>query len=670
MGFGKIFQPVKEGQICVVTFDVPGEQMNTWTEEATREFGELLDFLEKDDDLRGVIFISGKPHNFHSGANLKFLEGFRSREEFAGSLDVFHQVFNRLEEARFVSLAAIHGHCLGGGYEFALACTARLARESKTTVIGLPECLLGLFPGGGGTQRLTRLIGYPAIELILSGKTLPAKKACEMGLVDRVVPEDKDLLQEAKSFLREIIAGNAVLKRPVHDFSGIDSAVEIARQKVLQATRGRELPGPMYALKSIQEGVRLPLKEGLEVEKRYFVEVMFSKEARGSIHAFFLKTQTDKPLSMLPRDFQARPIRKAAVLGFGTMGRGIVIEILRHMQIPVLVKDYPVALGPGEDFVRKILEDMAARNKLRAPVDDLMNLVKTTSEYGEDFQDVDLVIEAVFEDPEVKDAVYRELCLFVPDDCIIASNTSTIPITRMARAVKNPERFAGAHFFSPVWRMELLEIIRGEKTGPEVIYNLISFAAAIKKRPVVCRDYPGFIVNALLLPYFLKVYELLEQGVPIEKVDAAMVRFGLPVGPVKLSDEVGIDVQYKALLACGIEPPETLKRVVENGRFGLKKSGKGFFTKDGRVDPEVLPLIAVKGAPKEMSSEEIQMALYREFVKKGKELLDAGIVDSPKTIDVAMIWGTGFPPDKGGPLKWADLTGLSKQLFQKKFYPE
>lgn len=670
MGFGKIFRPAKEGQICIVTFDVPGEQMNTWTKEATGEFGELLDYLEKEDDLRGVIFISGKPHNFHSGANLKFLEGFRSREEFAASLDVFHRAFVRLEEAKFVSLAAIHGHCLGGGYEFALACTARLVRESKATVIGLPECLLGLFPGGGGTQRLTRLIGYPAVELILSGKTLPAGKAFEMGLVDRVVPEDRDLLQEAKNFLNEIIAGTAVLNRPVHDFSGIDSVVETARQKVLEATRGRELPAPMYALRAIREGVKLPLKEALEVEKRYFVEVVFSKEARGSIHTFFLKTQTDKPLSMLPRGFQPRPVKKAAVLGFGTMGRGIVIEILRHMQIPVVVKDYAAALEPGKAFVRKILEDMASRKKLRAPVDDLMDLITTTSGFGDDFRDVDLVIEAVFEDPEVKDAVYRELCTCVPDDCIVASNTSTIPITRMARSVKNPERFAGAHFFSPVWRMELLEIIRGKKTDPDVIYNLISFAAAIKKRPVVCRDYPGFVVNALLLPYFLKVYELLEQGVPIEKVDAAMVRFGLPVGPVKLSDEVGIDVQYKALLACGIEPPETLKRVIEDGRFGLKKSGKGFFTKDGQVDPEVLPLIAVKGEPKEMPFEEIQMTLFREFVKKGRELLDEGIVDSPKTIDVAMIWGTGFPPDKGGPLKWADLTGLSEELFQKKFYPE
>lgn len=361
-------------------------------------------------------------------------------------------------------------------------------------------------------------------------------------------------------------------------------------------------------------------------------------------------------------------MRKVGVLGFGTMGRGIVIDLLRNMEIPVVVKDIPEALEPGKAFVRKILDGMAEKRTLKASVDDLMQRLTVTPSYDGHFRDVDLVIEAVFEDLKVKDQVYREICSVVPGDCLIASNTSTIPVTRMAKSVSRPERFGGAHFFSPVWMMQLLEIIKGEKTSPDTVHHLLSFAGAIRKRPIVCNDNPGFVVNALLLPYFMKVYGLMEEGVAIEKIDSAMVKFGMPVGPVKLIDEVGIDVQHLGLLAMGVEPPQTLKNVIRDGRTGFKKSGKGFFVKDGNVDPSVLPLIANQGRSKEIPAEEIQMLLYQEFVKKGKELLDRGIVDSPKPIDVGMIWGIGFPPDKGGPMKWADLTGLSGHLYRKKFY--
>lgn len=668
MGIGKVFKLDVIDGIGVATFDVPGAPMNTWTGEAMEDFYELIDTLEKGSYLEGVIFVSGKPYNFHSGANLNFIEDFSSKEELGDGLDRFHRAFNRLQKLSIPSVAAISGHCLGGGYELALACTARIARESKTTVIGLPECLVGLFPGGGGTQRLPRLIGLPALELILTGKSLPADRAYEAGMIDRLVPAEGDLLQEAKLLIKEIIAGTASLKRPVHHFSQIDLVAGMAREKVLKATRGRELPGPMLAIKAIQDGVKLSLEEGLEVEKKYFIEVALSREARGSINTFFLKTETDKPLAMVPRDFKARPVKKAAVLGFGTMGRGIVIDILRHMRIPVVVKDLPESLEPGKIFIRKILQGMAEKKRLKAPVEDLMELLTVTPEYGDSFKDVDLVIEAVFEDPKVKAEVYKELCAFVSEDCIIASNTSTIPITRMAAAVTRPERLAGAHFFSPVWQMELLEVIKGEKTSQDTIFNLLCFAAAIKKRPVVCKDNPGFIVNALVLPYCLKMYDLLSQGVPIEDIDRAMVQFGFPVGPVKLLDEVGIDVQYKAFLAMDLEAPKTLERLIQDGRTGLKKSGKGIFLKDGSVDPGVLPLIEVKGEPVSMSVEEIQLALYQGIVEKGKDLLDSGVVDNPRIIDAAAIWGLGFPPDKGGPMRWADLMGLSQKLYQKNFY--
>ncbi len=663
---GKIFNLRMEGNVGIVTFDMVSDVMNTWTEEAFASFHEVLEIMEKDETIKGVIFISGKPDNFFAGANLKMIEEMNEEREIIKTIDLFHDSFRRLTKLKYPTLAAINGHCLGGGLEFALACTARIAKESKTTVIGLPECNVGLFPGGGGTQRLPRLIGYPAIELILQGKMLPAAKAHEAGIVDQLVPAAGDLLEESQSFMQEIISGTAELKRPEQDFSQVDAAAEQARQGALKATKGRELPAHMLAIRSIQEGLKVPLDDALEIEKKNFVEVVLSHEAKGSINTFFIKSMTDKPKSMMTGGFVPKPLKKAAVLGFGTMGRGIAIEILRNMQIPVIIKDIPEALEPGKAFLRKTFDGMAEKKRLKVPVDDLMNLITTTSEYTDEFKEVDIVVEAVFEDIKVKEQVYGKLSEVVKDDCVISSNTSSLPITTMSQYVKNPERFGGTHFFSPVWLMQLVEIIRGEKTNQDTIDNLLNFAALIRKRPVVCRDNPGFVVNALLFPYFLNSMKYIEEGNTIEKVDRAMTGFGMPVGPIRLNDEVGIDVTYKVFVGMGIEQ-KTMKNMVEDGRLGLKKSEKGWFLKDGSVDPDALLLIDKK-EPKERTEEEIQMELLTEMVKVGKDLLDRKVVDDPRMIDVGMVWGVGFPPDKGGPMKWSDLIGLSEKLFGKSFY--
>ncbi len=665
---GKVFNMVVDATgVGVVTFDVVGDTMNTWTDEAFRSFEGLLAELESAKGIRGLIFISGKPETFLAGANLKLISQIESPDGVDKTMEHFHSSFNRLAALPIPRVAAIHGHCLGGGLEFALVCTGRIAKEGRTTLIGLPEINVGLFPGAGGTQRLPRLIGYPAIELILKGTMLPAAKALEMGIIDRLIPAGSDLLAAAKSFLDEIIAGKADLKRPTQDFSQIDSVAEMAKVGVLKATRGRELPGPMLVLNSIREGLKVSLAEGLEIERRNFVEVVLSKEAKGSINTFFLKGMTDKPKAMMTKGFTPKELKQVAVLGFGTMGRGIVIETLRNTRLPVLVKDIPEALEPGRAFVRKTLDGMAEKKRITEPVEAIMARLTTTSEYGDGFREADIVIEAVFEEIGVKKQVYGELCKVVRDDCIVASNTSSIPITSMAPFVAKPERFGGIHFFSPVWLMQLVEVIRGEKTAQETIDNLLNFAALIKKRPIVCRDNAGFVVNAMLFPEMIEALRYIEEGNSIEKVDRAMTRFGMPVGPIKLTDEVGIDIPYKVFVGMGIKQ-ETVKNVVEAGRLGLKKSGKGFFLRDGSVDPEVLPLIA-KRPPHELSEEEIQMGLLTAMVKVGKDILDRKIVDDVRMIDVGIIWGLGFPADKGGPMKWADLIGLSKKLYGKNFYP-
>ncbi|MCX5839140.1 MAG: 3-hydroxyacyl-CoA dehydrogenase NAD-binding domain-containing protein [Deltaproteobacteria bacterium] len=663
----KVFNMVvDEKGIGVITFDVVGEAMNTWTEDAFIGFDRVMQELEIAKGIRGIIFISGKPENFLAGANLKLISQIESAEEVRRTLDLFHGSFARLIALGFPSVAAIHGHCLGGGLEFSLACTARIAKEGKNTLIGLPECNVGLFPGGGGTQRLPRLIGYGAFELILKGTMLPAAKAYEMGIVDRLIPAEGDLLASARALLEQVIAGTADLKRPAQDFSQIDAVAEMAKAGILKATKGREIPGPMLALKSMHEGLKLPLEQGLELEKANFVEVVLSKEAKGSINTFFIKGMTDKPKAMMTKGFVPKPLGKAAVLGFGTMGRGIVIEILRNTPLPVLVKDIPEALEPGKAFVRKILDGMAEKKRLKEPVDAIMARLTAVSEYTAAFREMDIVVEAVFEELGVKKQVYGELCGVVREDCIIASNTSSIPITSMAPFVAKPERFGGLHFFSPVWLMQLVEVIRGEKTAQETIDNLLNFAGLIRKRPIVCRDNAGFVVNAMLFPNLVNALKYIEEGNSIEKVDRAMTRFGMPVGPIRLTDEVGIDIPYKAFVGMGIKQ-DTLKNVVESGRLGLKKSGKGFFLKDGSVDPAVLPLIA-KRSPHEAGEEEIQLGLLTAMVQVGKDILDRKIVDDVRMIDVGMIWGLGFPADKGGPMKWADLIGLSQKLYGKNFY--
>ncbi|MDQ7785725.1 MAG: 3-hydroxyacyl-CoA dehydrogenase NAD-binding domain-containing protein, partial [Desulfomonilaceae bacterium] len=618
MSSDNIFRLEKKGDIGIVTFDVAGQPMNTWTREAVEGFLALLDDLEKAADVRGVIFISGKPGVFHAGADLNMLDGMTDRAETANALDIFHNAFKRLEALSFPTLAAIDGHCLGGGLEFALSCTARIAKDSGFTKIGLPECSLGIFPGAGGTQRLPRLIGFSAIEPILRGTIFPAGKAHEMGIVDRLVPADGDLPAEALKFLHEVITDRGVLKRPQHDFSALDQVAEMARQGVLKVTKGREIPGPMLAIQSIRDGLKVSLAEGLEIEKNNFVEAVLSNQAKGSIHTFFLKTMSDKPKAMMTKGFKPKNIDKIALLGFGTMGRGIAVDILKQTRIPVVVKDVPEALEPGKAFVKKILDGMAEKKKLKEPVDDAVGRLELVSDYGDAFKDVDLVIEAVFEDIKVKEQVYRELCSVVGEDCVIATNTSSIPLDSMSGFVTNPGRFGGLHFFSPVWMMQLVEVVKGVHTDPATVDNLLNFTAAVRKRPIVCKDHPGFVVNAVLFPYFLSAMEFLEAHNSIENIDKAFIEFGMPIGPIRLTDEVGIDVCHNVLKGRGLKQ-DTLKNVVEAGRLGLKKSGKGFFLKDGAVDPDVLPLVGLK-EERILSAEDMQTRVLTEMITVGKHL--------------------------------------------------
>ena len=584
---GKIFQLKMEPDgIGVVTFDVAGDAMNTWTEATLNDFGAVIGELKAAKGLKGVIFISGKPDNFFAGANLQMVAGIGSADEAMKMLNIFHGSFNNLQRLNIPTVAAIHGHCLGGGLEFSLAFTARIAKEGKNTLIGLPECNVGLFPGGGGTQRLPRLIGYPAIELILRGTMLSASRACELGIVDRLVPPEGDLLPEAKKLLQEIIAGEARLKRPAFDFSGIDQVCDGARKEILKMTRGRELPAHRLALSAMRDGLKVSLGEGLEIEKKYFVQVVMTPEARGSINTFFIKTLTDKPRALMTKGFAPKPLKKIAILGFGTMGRGIAIDVLRHTTLPLVIKDIPEALAPGKAYVQKVLAGMAEKKRLKETVDGILGRLQLTPDYGETFKDVDLVVEAVFEDIKVKAQVYGELCRVVRADCIIASNTSSIPINRMAAFVQGSERFGGMHFFSPVWMMQLVEVIRGLATSDETYGVVEGVAKAMGKTPVEVNDFPGFVSNRVLMPMINEAIYAVYEGVATPQAVDTVMKLGMnhPMGPLTLADFIGLDtclailrVLHEGLGDPKYRPCPLLVKMVDAGWLG-KKSKRGFYT--------------------------------------------------------------------------------------------
>lgn len=658
-----------EDNLAIVTFDVEGAPVNTWSTDSEENLiavcGELRQLAEKG-EVKGALFVSGKPDTFLTGANLNDL--VKSSEDPAlakRDIELFQKTLNGVADLPFPTVAAIWGHCLGGGLELALACDGRIAKEARSTQMGLPEINVGVFPAGGGTSRLLRLIGYPAIDMVLSSKNVGTKEALDMGLVDKVVPADGDFLAEAKGFLQDMVAGKLPSRKEI-DFSDSDAVIEEKRQAHIKRARGRFLPAPKAYLEVVQKGVKLPLADSLALEVEYYPGVATSNETKGQVNTFFLTSFSSNAKKFMTKGYEPKPIKKAAVLGFGTMGRGIVIDILNRAAIPVVVKDTAEALEAGQAFVQKTLQGMADKGRLKGNVNDLMNLIIPVTVYNDAFADVDVVVEAVFEDLDVKKQVFVELCNAVPTDCLIASNTSYLSVNDLAAMVSHPERFAGLHFFSPVWRMALVEIVRSDKTSQNTVDDLLGFVAMLRKRPVICNDGPGFVVNNVLNPFMVSTLQYVEEGNAIEKVDAAMVKFGNAVGPIRLLDEVGIDVSCHILKSLG-EEQKTLENMVNAGRYGLKKNGKGFFKEDGTVDPEALELIA-KRPTVERSEDEIAQALLTEQVTRGKALLDKGIVDDVRMIDMGMIFGTGYPADKGGPMKWADITGLSKKLFGENFY--
>jgi 3-hydroxyacyl-CoA dehydrogenase/enoyl-CoA hydratase/3-hydroxybutyryl-CoA epimerase len=642
--------------IAWVVFDDPEAKVNLLNPLSVGQLDSVLDELSQRRP-KGVVFISAKPGVFIAGADIKELEKIHDPAHGEELSRAGHRILGKIERLGVPTVAAIDGACLGGGCELALACRFRVATDNPKTQIGLPETQLGIIPGWGGTQRLPRLIGlHAALGMILPGKSLDAVRALKIGLVNAVVPAVA-LRAAAIKFVRTGRAGGGGVfldnLRPVRAI-----LCRMARKQTLARTRGH-YPAPVKAIDAMERGLGVSLDRGLEIEARIFGDVAVTPQCKNLIRVFFLREKYSK-LQWGDADKTGK-IEKVGVLGAGVMGAGIA-QWCSARGLTVRLKDIkPEFVAGGMKRVADVYREGVKRRKLtKLEAEHGLARVHPTTDYT-GFSDCDLIIEAVLEQLEVKQRVFQELAPMLSDDCVLASNTSAIPIDDLAEATHRPRRFVGIHFFNPVDRMPLVEIVRGTKTAAGVVSTAVEFAKQLKKIPIVVRGAPGFLVNRLLMPYLNEAGVLLGEGVSVESIDRAMVDFGMPMGPLRLIDEVGIDVAHDvacelaAAFSDRMSVAPVLQRVAGLGLKG-RKGGKGFYVYGGkkeRVNSELnLP------ATKMMSAAAIQSRLMGVMVAEAKRCLAEEVVAVEDDVDVGMIFGTGFPPFRGGLVKYAQDAGL------------
>jgi 3-hydroxyacyl-CoA dehydrogenase/enoyl-CoA hydratase/3-hydroxybutyryl-CoA epimerase/3-hydroxyacyl-CoA dehydrogenase/enoyl-CoA hydratase/3-hydroxybutyryl-CoA epimerase/enoyl-CoA isomerase len=668
--------------ITTITFDQPDSRANTLGQAVVGEWEALIRQLQGRSDVRGLILQSGKPGMFIAGADLRELGS--ARPDPAQTRALCRRglaVIAAIEALPFPSVAVIDGGCMGGGLELALGFDFRLAGSHPKCELGLPEVKIGLFPGWGGTQRLTRLVGPSvAAELICAGEAVNPSRARELGIVFDAVPSER-LREEATRLLRwaqETKAWETERRRkrqPVGlSEEQLAFAAAVAKAQVLAKTKG-QLPAPVAACEAIFKGCNLPLEDGLNVETELFVPLVGSPVARNLIAVFFMGQRLAKDPG---GSAQPRPVERVGVVGAGIMGAGIAGAHVRR-GIPVLLSDsIPAALQKGVAAVTKVMEE---RIKIgRAMPAELVAALGRLSTVGTltAFADRDVVIEAIVENESAKVALFGELQKVVGSDAILASNTSTISIGRMAQSVSRPERFAGMHFFNPVDRMQLVEVIRSEKTSDQTVVTLVALAKKIGKTPIVVRDCPGFLVNRILFPYINESLVLLEEGAGPRDVDKAAVVFGMPMGPITLNDVVGNDTALYAgrvVNTAFVDRAKTariLEELVAAGRLG-QKSGAGFYSyargTRGADDPAFATLLEkCRTGKRTISPEEITDRLFLPMLTEASRILTEGIVREPADVDMGLILGIGFPAWRGGLLRWADELGLAEVVKRLEKY--
>ncbi len=655
--------------------DVPGETVNTISPALRDELVEALESLARDGAVRAVVLISRKSRSFIAGADINAFVALRTRDEAHALVRAGQSAINRVESFGKPVVAAIHGACLGGGLELALACTYRIATDDPATRIGLPEVQLGIIPATGGCQRLPRLIGLqPALDMILAGKAVPASRARRLGIVDelvhpsildRVASETAGRLADGWKPGRHRLSVRrlATDRNPV----GRRMIFAAARKQVQRKTCGH-YPAPVAALQAVEHGLTHGMEAGLDIEATLFAELAIGGVSRNLVRLFFATTALKKDAGVEGDVPPTGSVASVAVIGAGFMGAAIGGVAVLQAGTDVRFRDRDLrSVAGGLRAARAMLDDQLERRRITGLEHRRRRSLLSGTDGWDGFGLTDLVIEAVYEDLALKRQVFREIETRVRDDCILASNTSTIPISQVADAVARPERVLGMHFFSPVDKMPLLEIIASERTEPWATATAVRYGRALGKTVIVVGDRPGFWVNRILAPYLNEAGRLLAEGVPVETIDRAMVRFGFPVGPVTLLDEVGLDVAHKAsrvlheAFGARLQPTDGLTRMLEDGRLG-RKNRRGFYRyeddKRREVDLAAYEIIGA-GADPDVSREDVQARLVFAMLNEAVLALDEGVVRSARDGDVGAVFGMGFPAFRGGPLRYLDELGLS-----------
>ncbi|GAA3906855.1 fatty acid oxidation complex subunit alpha FadB [Halomonas cibimaris] len=666
--------------IATLTFDAREKSVNALSSATVKELGEAVAALQKQNGLEGLVLASAKGV-FIVGADItEFPALFEKGEDYLVEMNLnIHEIFNAIEDFPFPTVAAINGLALGGGLEVTLAADFRVMAD--TAKIGLPETRLGIVPGWGGCVRLPRIIGADnAIEWIAGGTQNSAEDALKMGAVDAVVP-GSELADAARTLIKRAAAGELDTQARRAEKAGplkLNAseqmlAFETAKGYVA-GKAGPHYPAPMEAVRVIQKGAGETRERAQRIEAEAFARLALTDVAFNLVGLFMNDQAVKKKAGGYAK--QADKIEQAAVLGAGIMGGGIAYQSASK-GTPIVMKDIQAdAVELGLKEARKLFNKQVERKKLTAAqMAERLSYIRPTLSYG-DFGDVDLVVEAVVENPKVKGAVLAEVEAEVSDDTMLASNTSTISITRLAENLKRPEQLCGMHFFNPVHRMPLVEVIRGEKTSDAAVAATVAYAQAMGKTPIVVNDCPGFLVNRVLFPYFGGFSLLVEQGVDFARIDKVMEKFGWPMGPAYLLDVVGMDTAVHALHVMAEGFPERMARdsktaievMYDHDRLG-QKNAKGFYAyeedrkgKPQKVSDDAVPGLlepAVKGQA-ERSDEEIIARMMVPLCMETVRCLEDGIVDSPAEADMALIYGIGFPPFRGGALRYIDALGVAE----------
>lgn len=676
---GYIKLSIEDSDVAVLTLDDPRGSANVFSRAVLEDLEKNLDEVAKRPDLAGLVVRSGKPGVFVVGADIReFVANIDApSEQIAEMCDRGRNLFARLSQLPFVTVTAIEGQCVGGGAELALWCDRRVMAADTKPMFGFPEVKLGLLPGWGGTVRSARVLGLAnGVEMVTAGESLDAAAAQVMGLISDLVPAER-LLAAAIGVIRAEQKSGAWKKDRQRWRGPVDiddtelGFLGATASAVIQGQTKGQYPAPQVALELMLESAGLDADAAGQAEAKAMASLFGSPINRSLINIFFLTDRNKKDTGIERQDVKPAKIGSLAVIGAGIMGQGISAAALKR-SLPVMLNDaMPEALARG---VQGVLGEVSYDKEKKGPDADKMvryaGLINPATVDAE-LAPCDLVIEAIIENPEAKKELYDRLEPQLAPTAILASNTSTIPITKLAAGLKHPERFCGIHFFNPVRRMPLVEVIRGEKTSDETIATAVAFAKHVGKSPIVVNDGPGFLVNRLLLPYMNEALELICDGAEIKAVERAAKEFGMPMGPITLYDVVGLDTAYYAgrvmveAFPDRVAASPILGELVKAGRLG-QKSGAGFFAYKGRggrgtPDPALADLIKphVRQQQK-FSTEEIIHRLFLPMVLEATRILEAKVVRDVRDVDLGLIFGTGFPPFRGGLLFWADTLGAAK----------